>query len=306
MAAPPVPSAADYFALTRLLLVPSVWEEPFGRVAAEAMINGVPPLVANRGSLPDVLGRRFLHRRRRTRAADPRVDDAQGHRAFRPKKRSSRGSTPSARSGTMPRCTTRSPRAREDRLGPIQRSDFAAQARGLLHVAQAWRRSARGLSIALAVGNRTPCAITAYRLICGFRCEVGAIDKCVIDATGRNGDRAHKSGRAASRSIRRITPAPACERFGSTDPQLSASRSSRVTLPLAVWTRRRRRGFRRARSTRAGRCRRLACLDRRNDTPIERHSRCRRRPRVSGRSPAERQPQWAFRAARFSPPSPFR
>jgi len=55
MAAPPVPSAADYFALTRVLLVPSVWEEPFGRVAAEAMINGVPPLVADRGSLPDVL-----------------------------------------------------------------------------------------------------------------------------------------------------------------------------------------------------------------------------------------------------------
>ncbi len=59
MAAPPVPTAADYFALTRLLLVPSVWEEPFGRVAAEAMINGVPPLVGDRGSLPDVLGGDF-------------------------------------------------------------------------------------------------------------------------------------------------------------------------------------------------------------------------------------------------------
>jgi glycosyltransferase involved in cell wall biosynthesis len=59
MAAPPVPSASDYFALTRMLLVPSLWEEPFGRVAAEAMINGVPPLVADRGSLPDVLGGDF-------------------------------------------------------------------------------------------------------------------------------------------------------------------------------------------------------------------------------------------------------
>ena len=59
MAAPPVPTAADYFALTRLLLVPSVWEEPFGRVAAEAMINGVPPIVSDRGSLPDVLGGDF-------------------------------------------------------------------------------------------------------------------------------------------------------------------------------------------------------------------------------------------------------
>ncbi|MEO8520132.1 MAG: glycosyltransferase [Acidobacteriota bacterium] len=56
MAAPPVPSPADYFALTRLLLVPSIWDEPFGRVAAESMINGIPPLVSNRGALPDVLG----------------------------------------------------------------------------------------------------------------------------------------------------------------------------------------------------------------------------------------------------------
>jgi glycosyltransferase involved in cell wall biosynthesis len=55
MAAPPVPTPADYFALTRLLLAPSVWEEPFGRVAAEAMINAIPPIVSNRGSLPHVL-----------------------------------------------------------------------------------------------------------------------------------------------------------------------------------------------------------------------------------------------------------
>ena len=59
MAAPAVPTPADYFALTRLLLVPSVWEEPFGRVAAEAMINGVPPLVSNRGALPHVVGGDF-------------------------------------------------------------------------------------------------------------------------------------------------------------------------------------------------------------------------------------------------------
>jgi glycosyltransferase involved in cell wall biosynthesis len=51
MAAPPVPKPADYFALTRLLVVPSVWDEPFGRVAAEAMINAIPPLVSDRGSL---------------------------------------------------------------------------------------------------------------------------------------------------------------------------------------------------------------------------------------------------------------
>lgn len=56
MAAPAVPAPADYLALTRILLVPSVWEEPFGRVAAEAMINGIPPLVGNRGALPHVVG----------------------------------------------------------------------------------------------------------------------------------------------------------------------------------------------------------------------------------------------------------
>ena len=59
MAAPPVPTPADYFALTRILLVPSVWQEPFGRVAAEAMINAIPPIVGNRGSLPHVVGGDF-------------------------------------------------------------------------------------------------------------------------------------------------------------------------------------------------------------------------------------------------------
>jgi glycosyltransferase involved in cell wall biosynthesis len=55
MAAPAVATPAEYFALTRLLLVPSVWDEPFGRVAAEAMINGIPALVSDRGALGDVI-----------------------------------------------------------------------------------------------------------------------------------------------------------------------------------------------------------------------------------------------------------
>jgi glycosyltransferase involved in cell wall biosynthesis len=59
MAAPAVPTPSEYFALTRILLVPSVWEEPFGRVAAEAMINGIPPIVGDRGSLPHVIGGDF-------------------------------------------------------------------------------------------------------------------------------------------------------------------------------------------------------------------------------------------------------
>jgi glycosyltransferase involved in cell wall biosynthesis len=59
MAAPAVPTPADYFALTRILLVPSVWDEPFGRVAAEAMINAIPTIVSDRGSLPQVVGGDF-------------------------------------------------------------------------------------------------------------------------------------------------------------------------------------------------------------------------------------------------------
>jgi glycosyltransferase involved in cell wall biosynthesis len=55
MAAPPVQTPREYFALTRVLLVPSIWEEPFGRVAAEALVNAIPPIVSNRGALPDVI-----------------------------------------------------------------------------------------------------------------------------------------------------------------------------------------------------------------------------------------------------------
>lgn len=46
----------EIYALTKLLLVPSIWPEPFGRVAAEAMMAGVVPLVSERGALPWVIG----------------------------------------------------------------------------------------------------------------------------------------------------------------------------------------------------------------------------------------------------------
>src|SRR5262245_26253343 len=52
MAAPATQRPADFFALTKILLVPSVFPEPFGRVAAEALINGIPPIVSDRGALP--------------------------------------------------------------------------------------------------------------------------------------------------------------------------------------------------------------------------------------------------------------
>jgi glycosyltransferase involved in cell wall biosynthesis len=57
-AAPAVARPAEFLALTRILLVPSL-EEAFGRVAAEAMINGIPPVVSNRGGLPDTVGGDF-------------------------------------------------------------------------------------------------------------------------------------------------------------------------------------------------------------------------------------------------------
>jgi glycosyltransferase involved in cell wall biosynthesis len=53
MVSPPLPTPAHVFAPTRLLVVPSLWPEPAGRVAIEAMLNGVPPIVSDRGGLPE-------------------------------------------------------------------------------------------------------------------------------------------------------------------------------------------------------------------------------------------------------------
>ncbi len=52
MVGPPTRSPAEYFSLTKILLVPSVGNEAFARVAVEALINGIPPLVSDRGGLP--------------------------------------------------------------------------------------------------------------------------------------------------------------------------------------------------------------------------------------------------------------
>jgi len=53
---PGVPQPMHIYAATRVLMVPSVWEEPSGRVSAEAMLNGVPPIVSDRGGLPEAVG----------------------------------------------------------------------------------------------------------------------------------------------------------------------------------------------------------------------------------------------------------
>ncbi len=44
------------FARTRTLLMPSLWEEAYGRTVVEAQINGIPVVSSNRGALPDTVG----------------------------------------------------------------------------------------------------------------------------------------------------------------------------------------------------------------------------------------------------------
>lgn len=44
------------YSRARLLLAPSLWWESSGRVLAEAMLNGVPALITNRGGMPEMIG----------------------------------------------------------------------------------------------------------------------------------------------------------------------------------------------------------------------------------------------------------
>jgi glycosyltransferase involved in cell wall biosynthesis/tRNA G46 methylase TrmB len=45
-----------FFQHARLVLVPSLWPEPFGRIAVEAMSNGIPVIASNCGGLPEIIG----------------------------------------------------------------------------------------------------------------------------------------------------------------------------------------------------------------------------------------------------------
>ncbi len=61
MFAPSVARPRDFLSTARAILVPSVFEEPSARVVAEALFNGVPPLVSDRGGiLESCLGAGFV------------------------------------------------------------------------------------------------------------------------------------------------------------------------------------------------------------------------------------------------------
>ena len=49
------PDPRDFYQVSRLVLMPSLWWESFARVAAEALINGIPVLASRRGGLPETL-----------------------------------------------------------------------------------------------------------------------------------------------------------------------------------------------------------------------------------------------------------
>jgi glycosyltransferase involved in cell wall biosynthesis len=38
-----------------VVVVPSVWQEPFGRVALEALMHGTPVVASRRGGLPEIV-----------------------------------------------------------------------------------------------------------------------------------------------------------------------------------------------------------------------------------------------------------
>jgi glycosyltransferase involved in cell wall biosynthesis len=56
MLAEKVAHPKDFLRVTRAALVPSLWNEPSGRVAEEALLAGIPALVSNRGGLPETVG----------------------------------------------------------------------------------------------------------------------------------------------------------------------------------------------------------------------------------------------------------
>ncbi len=52
----PTDDMRPVYAQARMLLMPSVWEESFGRTVIEAQLNGLPVLASDRGALPETVG----------------------------------------------------------------------------------------------------------------------------------------------------------------------------------------------------------------------------------------------------------
>jgi glycosyltransferase involved in cell wall biosynthesis len=50
------PDPRDFYRVSRVILMPSLWRESLGRVPIEAMANGIPVLASDRGALPETLG----------------------------------------------------------------------------------------------------------------------------------------------------------------------------------------------------------------------------------------------------------
>lgn len=50
------PDPRQFYGVSRAILMPSLVSETFGRVAAEAMCNGIPVVASDRGALPETLG----------------------------------------------------------------------------------------------------------------------------------------------------------------------------------------------------------------------------------------------------------
>jgi glycosyltransferase involved in cell wall biosynthesis len=50
------PDPRDFYQVSRLVLMRSLWRESLGRVPIEAMANGITVLASDRGALPETLG----------------------------------------------------------------------------------------------------------------------------------------------------------------------------------------------------------------------------------------------------------
>jgi glycosyltransferase involved in cell wall biosynthesis len=53
MFSPAMAQPKEIYVPAKTLLAPSLWQEAAGRVAAEALLNGIPPLVSDRGGLAE-------------------------------------------------------------------------------------------------------------------------------------------------------------------------------------------------------------------------------------------------------------